>query len=232
MFAIGHFAIGYLAGKGTSKIFSTKINMPLLLVASIIPDADLVLQFFFPTIFQHRVLTHSIIILTIVMIPFFILYRKKSLPYYAALLSHALLGDFFEGGAQIFWPLSNTIYGFQNIDVTGTIAVLAEILLFIVSLAVMVWSKDLQSLFKPNKFNLTLIIPFTAVLGPLLVSLVSTEIGYVSEIFLPTVLWLPSVFWLVIFAYSIAIELYAILLKDIQPARKQTDISKNSVTKN
>lgn len=232
MFAIGHFALGYLAGKGTSKIFSTKINMPLLLLASVIPDVDLVLQFIFPNIFQHRVLTHSIFTLTIIMIPFFILYRKKALPYYAALLSHALIGDFFAGGAEIFWPLSHNMYGFQNVDITSTIFVMAEIILFVTSLAVMVYAKDLRSLLKPNKYNLTLIVPFTAVLGPLLVALVSRETGYISETVLPTLLWLPSIFWLLIFAFSMLTELYTILsIESSQSVMKQTDPTEKSLTK-
>lgn len=223
MYAIGHFAIGYLAGKGTSKLFNTKINMPLLLLASIIPDTDLVLEVFYPNIFQHRVLTHSIITLTVIMIPFFILYGKKALPYYVALLSHALIGDFFIGGAQILWPLSHVTYGFINLEVIGLISVVAEIALFLISLAIMVWQKDLQSLLKPNKLNLTLVIPFVAVLGPLLMNLIYNELGYFAEAFLPTVLWLPSIFWLIIFAYSMLTELHAVLSLGIIRSSSELD---------
>lgn len=232
MFAIGHFALGYLAGKGTSKISGTKINMPLLIVASIIPDVDLVLRFIFPTIFQHRVLTHSIFIITIIMIPFFLLYGRKTLPYYAALLSHVLIGDFFTGGAKIFWPISYTTYGFQNIEATSLVSVSAEIVLFIVSLAIMVWSKDLQSLFKPNKFNLILIIPFVAVLGPLLMALISHGTGYISEVVLPSYLWLPSIFWILVFAFSILIELNAVLSLESFQSVMQTGGYRKNLYKN
>ena len=97
MFAIGHFALGYLLGKGSSKILKTNLNMSMLLVVSIIPDVDLILQFMDPTLFMHRGPTHAIITFTAISIPFFIFYRKKAIPYYAALLAHSLIGDFFTG---------------------------------------------------------------------------------------------------------------------------------------
>jgi membrane-bound metal-dependent hydrolase YbcI (DUF457 family) len=77
MFAIGHFALGYLFGKGTGKLAHVKINLPLLLAASVLPDIDLILRFL-----THRGPTHSLLAITVLMIPLFILYRKKALPYY------------------------------------------------------------------------------------------------------------------------------------------------------
>lgn len=118
MFAIGHFALGYLAGKGTGKLCKTKIIMPLILLAAIIPDTDLVLNYIFPSIFVHRGFIHSIAAAIVIMIPFFVIYKKQALPYFAALLSHSLIGDFFSGGAEIFWPLSHEFYGFTAIEGT------------------------------------------------------------------------------------------------------------------
>ncbi len=85
------------------------MNLPLLLAASVLPDLDLVFRFI-----AHRGITHSLIIITALMIPFFVVYRKQAIPYYAALLSHVLIGDFFTGGIQLFWPLSQSKFGVLN----------------------------------------------------------------------------------------------------------------------
>ena len=145
MYAVGHFALGYLTGKTTSKALKVNLNMPLLFLASIIPDVDLVLQAFMPNLITHRVETHSIITLTVAMIPFLIIYRKRALPYYVALLSHPLIGDFFTGGVGLFWPFTDKIYGITTIDVTSPISISAELILFAVSLFIMIYSKDLKA---------------------------------------------------------------------------------------
>jgi hypothetical protein len=51
------------------------------------------------------------------MIPFFIIYRKQAIPYYAAMLSHIFLGDYFTGGIELFWPVSHGWFGALNFDV-------------------------------------------------------------------------------------------------------------------
>ncbi len=197
MFAIGHFALGYLFGKGTSKLLKAKLNLPLLLAVSVIPDIDLILRTQNETLFMHRGPTHSIITFTVLMIPLFIIYRKQAVPYYAALLSHSLIGDFFTGGAELFWPVSQGWFGFANIEMRTLAPVTAEIVLFGIALVIMLKAKDLQSLLKPNRYNLTLFIAFAAVLVPML------QIGGGSEGFLPALLIVPSLFCLVLFGYAI-----------------------------
>jgi membrane-bound metal-dependent hydrolase YbcI (DUF457 family) len=195
-FAIGHFALGYLTGKGSSKLLRIKANLPLLLAASVIPDVDLILRFL-----MHRGPTHSIITMTVLMIPFFVVYKKQSLPYYVALLSHSLIGDFLTGGVQLFWPLSNNWFGIFNIDVRSLANVSAELVLFVISLSLMLKLGDLRTLLKPGNRNLWLIIPFGAVLGPMI------QLGRGMESSLPLLLLVPSLFYLVLFGYSIFIEL-------------------------
>ena len=203
MFAIGHFALGYLTGKGSSRLLKAKINLPLLLVASILPDIDLILQLINPTLFMHRGPTHSIITFTVLLIPFFIIYKKQAVPYYAALLSHSLIGDFFTGGIKLFWPVSNGWFGNNLIPMGGSADVIAELALFAVATTIMFKAKDLQALIRPKNHNLTLIIVFGAVLAPLL------SAGRAFESSLPLLLVAPSIFWLILFSYSMLVELRA-----------------------
>jgi membrane-bound metal-dependent hydrolase YbcI (DUF457 family) len=200
MFAIGHFALGYLSGRISSGFLKLKLNLPLLLVASVIPDVDLILQFLDPALFMHRGPSHSIVALTLLAVPFFVVYRKRAIPYYVALLSHSLLGDYFTGGLEMFWPLSTEWFGVY-VSVNSLFSILAELVLFAVALAFMVKSGDLRSLFKPNFANLFLVVAFMAVLGPLL------QIGGAYEASLPILLIVPSLFWLALFAYSIRVEI-------------------------
>jgi membrane-bound metal-dependent hydrolase YbcI (DUF457 family) len=198
VFAIGHFALGYLAGKGTSKFVKVKVNMPLLLAAAVLPDVDLILRFL-----MHRGPTHSLIFLSVLMVPFFVIYRRQALPYYAAVLSHVLIGDFFTGGVQLFWPFSNNFFGAVNLSTIGLTSVVLELLFFFLALPIMYKSGDLASLLRPHNKNWVLIIPFTATLGPLL------TVGRGLEASLPLLLVVPSLFFLVLFAYALLIEIRA-----------------------
>jgi membrane-bound metal-dependent hydrolase YbcI (DUF457 family) len=199
MFAIGHFALGYLTGKGSSKALKTKINLPLLLAVSVIPDVDLLLEIVNPTVFMHRGLTHSLVTFTVFMIPFFIIYHRQAVPYYGALLSHSLIGDLFTGGVGLFWPISQDWFGNKWLAIGGLGDSVAELVLFIIAASLMFKAGDLQTLLHPKNHNFVLVIAFFAVLGPTL------SFGAI-ESNLPISLLIPSLFWLIIFAVSLLIE--------------------------
>ena len=152
---------------------------------------------------MHRGPTHSIVTITVLMIPFFVVYRKQAIPYYAALLSHILIGDFFTGGVQLFWPLSQGWFGALNININSLTNVIAELVLFFVTVPIMFKLGDLQTLLKPHNKNWALIIPLGAVLGPLL------SLGRSPESILPTLLVAPSLFYIGLFSYSMFVELRA-----------------------
>ena len=142
------------------------------------------------------------------MIPFFVLYHQRVIPYYAASLSHIFIGDFFTGGAQLFWPLSQSQFGVLNINVFSLPNVIAELALLIFTLPIMYKLGDLQTLLKPHNKNWALIIPFGAVLGPLL------PLGQNQIITLPSLLVVPSLFCMGLFAFSMLVELRVVLNKD------------------
>ena len=166
--------------------------MPLLFAASVLPDVDLLLPFI-----QHRGPTHSIITITLLMIPFFVVYRKKAIPYYAALLSHILIGDFFTGGIELFWPLSNNMFGALNFEVSSLPIALTELSLFLFTLPLMYKLGDLKDLLKPNDKSWALIIPLGSIIGPLV------SLGRGQENTLPTILVIPSLIYIGIFTYSL-----------------------------
>jgi membrane-bound metal-dependent hydrolase YbcI (DUF457 family) len=195
-FAIGHFALGYLTGKGISKLTKVKVHLPLLLAASVLPDIDLLLRFL-----MHRGPTHSFITITVLMIPFFVVYRKQAIPYYAALLSHIFIGDFFTGGLQMFWPLTNSWYGALDINVLSLTNVGLELSLFFLTLPIMNKLGDLKTLWKPHNKNWALIIPLGAVIGPLL------SLGRGQESAMPILLAFPSLFYAGLFIYAMFVEL-------------------------
>ncbi len=168
----------------------------MLLAASVLPDVDLLLRFL-----THRGPTHSFIAITVLMIPFFVAYRKQALPYYAALLSHIFIGDFFTGGIELLWPLSHSWFGVLDLATTGLPSVAIELGLFVVTLPIMYKLGDLQTLLKFNSQSWTLIVPLGAILGPLL------SAGRGQESALPILLVIPSLFYLVLFSYSLIIWL-------------------------
>src|SRR5674476_1004761 len=135
-------AIAYLLGKGSSKTLRIKLNIPILLVLSILPDVDIIYDFLTGSEI-HRGPTHSIVVAVIAFIPIFIIYRKKAIPYFLALISHPLLGDFFIGGnLQLFWPLSTNEYGLHElgsyyIGIFSSVNIALELTLFVIATLVL-----------------------------------------------------------------------------------------------
>ena len=174
------------------------MNLPLLFAASVLPDVDLLLLFL-----THRGPTHSLLTMSVLMIPFFVVYGKQAIPYFAALLSHVLIGDFFTGGVQLFWPLSHTEFGILNLQVSSLTSVITELVLFLITIPIMYKLGDLQNFLKPYNKNWALIIPLGAVIGPLI------SAGRGEENSLPSILIVPSLFYIGLFTYSMFIWLRA-----------------------
>jgi len=181
--------------------------VPLVLVLSVLPDVDIILGFLLNSEI-HRGPTHSIVTAILVFVPFFVLYRQKVTPYFAALVSHSLIGDFFIGGQlQLLWPLSTSEFGlhesgFQYIDISSPLNLALEVTLFAISLIIMYKTRDLFHFFRNNQLNLVLIIPIFTVLLP-------TFIGYPLTV--PAVLVLPHLFYLVLFSASVLIVIVRFL---------------------
>ena len=93
---------------------------------SIAPDFDLLIPFL-----DHRTATHSILIGLIVFLPFLIK-NKKGLPYYAAFVSHPLIGDMFTSyGVQLLWPLQTWFVAPPPFYITSSMQPFVEIPMFV-----------------------------------------------------------------------------------------------------
>ncbi len=194
-------AIGYLLGKGSSKPLHLKPNIPLLLVLSILPDIDIAYDFLTGTEL-HRGPTHSIIVAILAFVPFFIVYRKKAIPYFLALISHSLIGD-ISGQVQLFWPLSTNQYGFDALSIFSPINVVAELSLFAVATFVLFKTGDWKVFFTDNKTNLVLIIPVATVLLPTTIGYPFSQSLLFSDLYIVRVLGIAHLFYLVLFGIAI-----------------------------
>jgi hypothetical protein len=184
MFAVGHLALGYLFAKAAQKLLKTKVNLPLIFFLSLIPDADLLI----PGL-VHRSISHSVIILILLFIPFFLYYRKKAIPCFVATAQHALVGDLLtNGGAEIFWPLTT-----MGVDMRGLGNILLEWASFLLAMVVLVRTNDLKLLLKPSKSSLLLVVPA----GAILVS------AFIGKGVAPIELLIPHLVLLALFTFAI-----------------------------
>lgn len=203
-FAVGHLALGYISSKTSAKLLKTKLNIPLVLTLSVVPDIDIFIQTLIPTL-EHRGPTHSIIMALIAFIPIFAIYHKKATPYLVALIGHSLVGDYITGQTQLLWPTTTQSYG-TGIDIVSQTNVTIELLIFLASIAIMVKTRDAATLLQPHKsnLNLTLSIPTFTVLLPTFISFPS---------YVPTLLIVPHLIYIFIFSASIIIDLRKIFTK-------------------
>jgi len=185
--------LGYLVAKLTAQATETRMNIPLVMTLSVIPDIDILLPFI-----EHRGPFHSILMATIIFVPILVLYGKKGLPYYVALIQHSLLGDYISGGrVQLLWPLTQRLFGIE-ISIVSPTSITLEWLTFLTATVVMLKTKDMQTLFQPHNSNLILAIPTFTVLLP-------TFFAYPLEV--PIALVPPHLVFLILFLTSLLIDL-------------------------
>ncbi|MEM1951289.1 MAG: metal-dependent hydrolase [Candidatus Nitrosocaldus sp.] len=101
MLLVGHAVWAYVIARSLSSVLNIRINPYLVMLLGMVPDVDILLQEYI----RHRSITHSIIFWSIAFIPFFIVYRKRSIPYFTAVVQHIMLGDVIVASTNILWPL-------------------------------------------------------------------------------------------------------------------------------
>jgi len=198
MYAVGHLALGYLSGKTASKILNVNANIPLLFLASVLPDIDLLI----PGL-NHRGPLHSVILFFLLFLPAFVLFKKRAIPYFLALIQHSLIGDYLTGWTQLIWPVTTNWYGL-GIEITSLTNILIEWALFLTSTATLFKTKDAWLLFQQHPSNMILAIPVLTVLLPTLLSF---------PIYVSPEMIIPHFIYMAIFTFSILVDLKAILTK-------------------
>jgi membrane-bound metal-dependent hydrolase YbcI (DUF457 family) len=197
-------SIAYLLGKVSGKALQVNTNVPLLMVLSILPDIDIIYDLLFNTEI-HRGPTHSILFAVLLFAPIFLRYRKRAVPYFLALISHSLLGDFFIGGQlQLFWPFSRDSYGVTqfgsyDLSIDSTANIVLEVTLFAVAISTLYKTRDWKIFFKSDKTNLVLVIPIITVLLP-------STIGYpftTPLIFSQPTLAVAHIIYLILFIIAV-----------------------------
>jgi len=165
---------------------------------SVIPDMDILLENIgLAQVIPHRGPMHSFVAALIVFVPFFVVYRKKAVPYFIALVQHALIGDYLTGGKlQLLWPLTSQQFG-TTTSIFSLENITLEFLLFVSSIALLLVTRDLYALFRHHQSNLVLAIPTFTVLLPIFLS-------YPLEV--PVLLILPHLVYTVMFLAIIVIE--------------------------
>lgn len=199
MYAVGHFALGYLTGKLASKSLDVNVNLPLLFLASVFPDIDILI----PGL-VHRGPLHSVILFCLLFLPIFVIYKKRAAPYFVAVIQHIIIGDYIIGGnLQLLWPLTPNMYGF-HIGVASVTNIVLEWCLFIISMTFMIKTMDIVFLFKPHPSNMILAIPVLTVLLPSVISF---------PLYVPLALLIPHIVYLILFTVPIMIDLKIMLTK-------------------
>jgi hypothetical protein len=199
MYAVGHFALGYLTGKLTSKSLGVNVNLPLLFLASVFPDIDILIP-----CLVHRGPLHCVMLFCLVFLPIFAIYKKRAAPYFVAVIQHIIIGDYLIGGnLQLLWPLTTSTYGF-HIGIASLTNIVLEWCLFVISMTFMVKTKDMFFLFKPHPSNMILAIPVLTVLLPTLISF---------PLHVPLALIIPHIVYLILFIIPIMVDLKVMFTK-------------------
>jgi len=199
MYAVGHFALGYLTGKLASKSLDVNVNLPLLFLVSVFPDIDILI----PGL-VHRGPLHSVLLFCLVFLPIFAIYKKRAAPYFVAVIQHVIIGDYLIGGdLQLLWPLTPNTYGLY-IGMGSLIHVVLEWCLFIISMTFMIKTMDIVFLFKPHPSNMILAIPVLTVLLPTVISF---------PLYVPLTLLIPHIIYLILFTIPIMIDLKIMFTK-------------------
>jgi hypothetical protein len=149
---------------------------------------------------------HSVLVMLIAFAPFFVVYQKKAVPYFFALVQHALIGDFItSGGAgvQLLWPLTTQPYGI-GIAIRSQTNVGIEWIAFLAALIIMIKTRDITKFFQTHKSHLLLSIPTFTTLLP---TLASFPLG------VPLLLVPPHIFYTVIFSIAIILAVSLFLVR-------------------
>jgi hypothetical protein len=215
MFAVGHLALGYLTGKASARLLNTEANVPLLLTLSILPDMDMLIL-----MLPHGGPTHSIILYLALAFPAILIWKKQTIPYLIAIVSHPLLGDYptriyQTSGVQLFYPLTSEWFA-AGLEGAMFFYINLELILFALFLGIMLKTRDLTMLIKPHPSNWLLGIPIATALLPVFLQF---------PLPVPLELVVPHIILIALLGIPILTDMKALL------TRSSLDVRKNRIVK-
>ena len=141
-----------------------KLFVPAILMLGVLPDIDL---FFGSLGVVHHTFTHSLFFWLVVFAPFLVVFRRKSIPYFAAVVQHFAFGDFLVGKVMILWPFSRSYFGF-NIAMPSVLDVALETAGLLLAAGIVVFNGDLKRLLSVDNRNIPMLLPFLALVTSML----------------------------------------------------------------
>ena len=150
MFFAGHMILSYFVNR-TSWMNKITYSLPLIFAASILPDTDFIFSPFFP----HQTITHSLTLWVLLYAPLLIIKKWKILPYFAATLSHFLIGDIITGNPPLLYGLSDQTFGLpkpwlsdSSVPEYGILfRAIVEAIMVLIFMIVIIYRKDIRSFF-------------------------------------------------------------------------------------
>jgi membrane-bound metal-dependent hydrolase YbcI (DUF457 family) len=211
-FAVGHLALGYLTGKASGELLKQKINIPLILTVSIIPDIDMLIPGFY-----HGGPTHSIVLLLAFAFPAILLWKTQTIPYVLALLTHPLIGDYLTRyntvmGVQLFFPITSNWYSAGS-EAYRQLYTYIELALFVVFLIALLATRDIVTLTKPRLSNLLLTIPLLTAALP---------VFFQFPIRVPPTLIIPHLILIALLTIPIIIDIIHASARSIKVSRSNS----------
>jgi membrane-bound metal-dependent hydrolase YbcI (DUF457 family) len=193
MLAVGHIALGYLAGKTSSRVLKARVDLPFVFLFSVLPDIDL-----FIPILKHRGPTHSFILAFLLLVALSAFFGRKGI-FWSILYALHITADLFTGGGggcggvQVLWPVDRGSY---SLSLSSSPYV--ELTLFAVSTLIMLKAGDLKKMLRPHPHNLALIPSLAAICSPLFLE---------YPVAVPTELVAPHLVYLALFLIALSKDL-------------------------
>lgn len=163
------------AGKHRGRLF-----MSIVMTLGVLPDVDLFLRGFGVL---HHSFTHSLFFWFILSVPFFVVYRRRVVPFLVAVVQHFAFGDLLFGIVMIAWPFSQSFFGL-GIAMPSTLDIVFEIGGLLLAGGVSFFNGDLKRILSVSSASLLMLLPFLA----LLVSMLSFRVGSSSTLLITYIL--------------------------------------------
>jgi membrane-bound metal-dependent hydrolase YbcI (DUF457 family) len=135
MWFLGHVGLGFFAALAASRLGGGRFSLPLVFLASVVPDVDVLLEPFV----VHRGPLHGVV-LGVVVFAVWWLWARRGLPVFASFLTHSLVGDYVTGPTMLFWPFPGWYEAAPPLRLSGVAEFLVEASLFVVMVVVVVLS--------------------------------------------------------------------------------------------